>query len=52
MKACAIDTLLKGKSGKHFKNCLIGKMESTKEHIEDPAGYANELYNEIKGNCS
>ena len=26
MKACAIETLLKGKSGKHFKNCLIGKM--------------------------
>ena len=52
MKACAIETLLKGKSGKHFKNCLIGKMESTKEHIEDPAGYAEELYNKIKGSCS
>tara|TARA_B110000208_G_C11500470_1_gene333010 strand:- start:68 stop:304 length:237 start_codon:yes stop_codon:yes gene_type:complete len=52
MKSCAIDTLLKGKSGNHFKNCLIGKMESTKEHIENPQGYANELYNEIKGNCS
>ena len=52
MKACAIETLLKGKSGKHFKNCLIGKMESTKEHIEDPAGYADELYNKIKGACS
>ena len=52
MKACAIETLLKGKSGKHFKNCLIGKMESTKEHIEDPAGYADELYSEIKNKCS
>lgn len=52
MKACAIDTLLKGKSGKHFKNCLIGKMESTKEHIEDPAGYANELYSKIKNKCT
>ena len=52
MKACAIETLLKGKSGKHFKNCLIGKMESTKAHIEDPAGYADELYSKIKGACS
>ena len=52
MKACAIETLLKGKSGKHFKNCLIGKMQSTKAHIEDPAGYADELYNKIKGACS
>jgi len=52
MKACAIETLLKGKSGKHFKNCLIGKMESTAQHIEDPAGYAEELYKEIKGKCS
>ena len=52
MKACAIETLLKGKSGKHFKNCLIHKMESTAQHIEDPAGYADELYNEIKGKCS
>ena len=52
MKACAIETLLKGKSGKHFKNCLIGKMESTKAHIEDPAGYAEELYKEIKSKCS
>ena len=52
MKACAIETLLKGKSGKHFKKCLIGKMESTKEHIKDPAGYADELYSKIKGACS
>lgn len=52
MKACAIETLLKGKSGKHFKNCLIDKLESTKEHIEDPAGYAEELYNKIKNKCS
>ena len=52
MKACAIETLLKGKSSKHFKNCLIDKMESTKEHIENPAGYADELYNEIKNKCS
>ena len=52
MKACAIETLLKGKSGKHFKNCLIGKIESTKEHIEDPAGYAEELYSKIKNKCS
>ena len=52
MKACAIETLLKGKSGKHFKNCLIGKMESTKQHIENPQGYADELYKEIKSKCS
>ena len=52
MKACAIETLLKGKSGKHFKNCLIGKMETTKEHIEDPAGYAEELYSKIKKKCT
>ena len=52
MKACAIETLLKGKSGKHFKNCLIGKMESTKAHIEDPAGYAEELYSKIKKKCT
>ena len=37
MKACAIDTLLKGKSGKHFKNCLIGKMESTKAAHRRPS---------------
>ena len=52
MKACAIETLLKGKSGKHFKNCLIGKMESTAQHIEDPAKYADELYSKIKNKCS
>ena len=52
MKACAIETLLKGKSGKHFKNCLIGKMESTANHIQDPAGYAEELYSKIKHKCT
>jgi hypothetical protein len=52
MKACAEETLLKGKGGKYFKKCLIKKIESTKEHIENPAGYADELYNEIKGKCS
>jgi len=52
MKACAIETLLKGKSGKHFKNCLIGKIESTAQHIEDPSGYAEELYNKIKNKCT
>ena len=52
MKACAIETLLKGKSGNHFKACLIGKMESTKQHIENPQGYADELYNKIKNKCS
>jgi len=51
MKACAEETLLKGKGEKYFKACLIKKIESTKEHIENPQGYADELYNEIKGKC-
>ena len=51
MKACAEETLIKGKSGKHFKNCLIKKMETTKHHIENPAEYADELYNSIKSAC-
>ena len=52
MKACAEQTLLNGKQAKYFKKCLVGKIESTKEHIENPKGYADELYNEIKGSCS
>ena len=52
MKACAEETLLKGKGGKYFKACIVGKIESTKQHIENPQGYADELYNEIKGKCS
>jgi len=51
MKSCAEETLLKGKGGKYFKSCLIKKIQSTKEHIENPQGYAEELYNEIKGKC-
>jgi hypothetical protein len=27
-------------------------MESTKQHIENPEGYANTLYEKIKGKCS
>jgi len=52
MKACAKETLLKMGDGNDFKKCLIKKMESTKQHIENPEGYANELYNEIKGKCT
>ena len=52
MKACAKETLLKMGNGNDFKKCLIKKMESTKQHIENPEGYANELYNEIKGKCT
>lgn len=52
MKSCAQETLLNGKGEKYFKKCLINKIESTKQHIENPAGYADELYNEIKGKCS
>lgn len=52
MKACAEETLLKMGNGNDFKKCLIKKMESTEQHIENPEGYANELYNEIKGKCS
>ena len=51
MKSCAQETLLNGKGGGYFKKCLIKKMESTKEHIENPKGYADELYSEIKGKC-
>ena len=52
MKACAEETLLKGKQAKYFKKCLIKKIESTKQHIENPQGYADQLYNEIKSKCS
>ena len=52
MKACAKETLLKMGNGNDFKKCLIKKMESTKQHIENPEVYANELYNEIKGKCT
>jgi len=51
MKACAEETLIKGKSGKHFKKCLIGKMETAKHHIENPVQYADELYDSIKKSC-
>ena len=52
IQSCAQSTILKG-GGKHeFKKCLIGKIESTQQHIEDPAGYADQLWNEIKGACS
>ena len=37
MKACAKQTLLNGKQAKYFEN---------------PKGYADELYNEIKSSCS
>ena len=51
-KAYQLGTILNG-GGKHeFKQCLIGKIESTQQHIENPAGYADQLWNEIKGSCS
>ena len=52
MTACAKETLLKMGNEHDFKKCLIRKIESTEQHIENPEGYANELYNEIKGKCS
>ena len=52
MKACALETLLEGGSGDAFKKCLVKKMKTTKNHIEDPEGYAEFLYVKIKGNCS
>jgi hypothetical protein len=52
MKACAEETLLKGKGGKYFKECLTRKIQVTQGHIENPRGYADQLYNEIKGACS
>ena len=51
MKSCAEETLLKMGDEHDFKNCLIQKMKSAENHIENPEGYANELYNEIKGKC-
>jgi len=52
MQDCAKQTLLKMGNEHDFKQCLIGKMESTKQHIENPEGYANMLFNKIKGKCS
>jgi len=52
MKACAEETLLKMGNGNDFKKCLIKKMESTEQHIENPKGYADMLYDKIKGKCS
>ena len=52
MKACALETLLEGGSGNDFKKCLVKKMKTTKNHIEDPEGYAEFLYVKIKGKYS
>ena len=52
MKSCAEKTLLSGGNGGDFKKCLIKKMESTSQHIQNPKDYADKLYNEIKGACS
>ena len=46
------DNNINEKGGKYFKACIVGKIESTKQHIENPQGYADELYNEIKNKCS
>tara|TARA_R110001592_G_scaffold267514_1_gene533608 strand:- start:239 stop:475 length:237 start_codon:yes stop_codon:yes gene_type:complete len=51
MKSCAQSTLLNGGGTHEFKQCLIHKMKSTKQHIENPQGYADELFNEIKNKC-
>jgi len=52
MKACAKETILKLGNAKDFKACLVKKIKSTKQHIENPEGYADELYKEVKGGCS
>ena len=52
MKACAEETILKLGNANDFKACLVKKIKSTKQHIENPQRYADELYNEIKGGCS
>ena len=52
MHKCAEETLLNMGNGHDFKKCLIRKMKSTKQHIENPEGYANTLYEKIKGKCS
>jgi hypothetical protein len=52
MKACAIETLLAGGSGDAFKACLVKKMKTTRNHIENPEAYAESLYVKIKGKCS
>ena len=51
MKSCAEETLLKMGNENDFKKCLIQKMKQTKNHIENPKGYADELYSEINGKC-
>ena len=38
--------------GQKKYKCLVKKMKTTKNHIEDPEGYAEFLYVKIKGNCS
>ena len=52
MKACAIETLLEGGSGDAFKACLVKKMKTTRNHIENPEAYAEQLYRKIQGKCS
>jgi hypothetical protein len=52
MTACAQETIFKGGGADDFKKCLIKKMESTEQHIENPKGYADMLYDKIKGKCS
>jgi len=52
MTACAKETIFKGGGADDFKHCLIGKMQKEAKDISDPVGYANKLYDSIKGKCS
>lgn len=51
MKACAQETLMKLGGPDDFKKCLENKIKHTIKDCEDPKGYAESLYNEIKGKC-
>ena len=52
MKACAIDTILKGGNSSDFKQCLEKKIRKEVKDITDPKAYVDSLYDKIKGKCS
>ena len=52
MKECATETLLAGGDGDAFKACLVEKMKTTRNHIENPEVYAEQLYKKVKSKCS
>jgi hypothetical protein len=52
MMDCAQQTIFKGQGSDYFKGCLLNKIKTEIQDIQDPQGYVESLWSEVQGGCS